>query len=100
MFVLGGLLFVLLGALNEGRFSGLSFPRQAVMGSAVITAFELAAGLLLNVRMGLEVWDYADLPLNFMGQISLRYFLLWIPLSGVAIGRCCLVRRGSRRRRR
>ena len=85
MFLLGGLLFVLLGALNEGRFSDMRFSRQALLGSAVITAFELAAGLLLNVRMGLDIWDYADLPLNFMGQISLLYFLLWIPLSGVAI---------------
>jgi len=85
MFVLGGLLFVLLGALNEGRFSEMGLLRQSVLGSVVITIFELAAGLLLNVRLGLEVWDYADLSLNFMGQISLLYFFLWIPLSGVAV---------------
>jgi len=85
MFVLGGLLFVLLGALNEGRFSEMGFLGQSVLGSVVITAFELAAGLLLNVRMGMDIWDYADLPFNFMGQISLRYSLLWVPLSGVAV---------------
>ena len=32
---------------------------QALCCAALVTAVELAAGLLLNVRLGLDVWDYS-----------------------------------------
>ena len=44
-----------------------------------ITAVELAAGLLVN--RGYHVWDYRQMPLNFLGQICLPYSLLWMPVS-------------------
>jgi uncharacterized membrane protein len=40
---------------------------------------ELLAGLIFNRDYG--VWDYRQQPMNFHGQICLRFFLLWIPLS-------------------
>ena len=85
MFLLGGLCFVLLGLLNEGLRPNLPLGLQSLMGAVVVTALELACGLIVNVALGWDVWDYSDLPLNFLGQISLPFFLLWIPLSAVAI---------------
>lgn len=86
MFVLGGLLFLLLGELNEGVLSwDTPLLLQSVIGAAIVTAAELCAGLILNVWLGLGVWDYSTLPFNLCGQICLPFSLLWIPVSAAAI---------------
>lgn len=48
-----------------------------VTGAALITAVELVFGLIFNVKLGLRVWDYSTVPLNFRGQICLRFSLVW-----------------------
>ena len=82
MFFAGGICFLLLGRLrNQPPWL------QALLGAGIITAVELGAGLLLNRQYG--IWDYRNVPLNFMGQICLPYSLLWMPvgLGGVALYR-------------
>ena len=74
MFLAGGSCFLLLGRLRT-----LPLPLQALAGSGIITAVELATGLVFNRDH--RVWDYRDLPLNFRGQICLPFSLLWIPVS-------------------
>ena len=78
MFAAGGICFLLLGELDR-RLPRLSLPTRAAMGAGVVTAVELAVGLLANRDH--SVWDYRTLPLNFLGQICLPYSLLWIPVS-------------------
>ena len=78
MFVAGGLCFLLLGRLSRAK-SKLSLPVRCVAGAGIITAVELVAGLLCNREY--RVWDYRQVPMNFMGQICLPYSLLWIPVS-------------------
>lgn len=85
MAVLGGALFVALGLLNEVLPWDMPLPLQAVLGALVVTLAELAAGLVLNVWLGLGIWDYSHLPLNLWGQICVPYILLWVPLSAVAV---------------
>lgn len=58
-----------------------SLPLQALVCCLLITAVEFVAGLVLNVWLGLNIWDYSNLPLNFMGQICLWYSALWYVLS-------------------
>ncbi len=86
MFLVGGICFVLIGEIN-GRLLQWNTPfvLQAVVCACAVTLVELVSGLLLNIRWQLQVWDYGALPFNFMGQICLPYFLLWIPLSAAAI---------------
>lgn len=62
-----------------------SLPLQALVCTVLITAVEFVAGLVLNVWLGLGIWDYSNLPLNFMGQICLWYSALWFVLSLVFI---------------
>ena len=50
---------------------------QAAACAALVTAAELAAGLVLNVWLGLGVWDYSCLPGNFLGQICPQFAALW-----------------------
>lgn len=78
MFLAGGTCFLLLGALSKAS-PRLALPVQGLAGAGIITAVELIAGLLVN--RGYHVWDYRQMPLNFMGQICLPYYLLWIPVS-------------------
>ena len=83
MFLLGGLCFLLVGG-GVARLSRLPLWVRILVGAGVITALELATGLLVNRNF--EVWDYRTLPYNFMGQISLAFSLLWIPVSLIAMG--------------
>lgn len=85
MAVLGGLLFVLIGAINEVFPWSMPLALQGVLGAAVVTLAELAAGIVLNLWLGLGIWDYSGLPLNLWGQICLPYSLLWIPLALAAV---------------
>lgn len=50
---------------------------QALVCAALATAVEFVAGVVLNLWLGLGVWDYAHLPLNLFGQICLSYSMLW-----------------------
>lgn len=54
---------------------------QACICAAAITATEFVAGVVLNVWMGLGVWNYSDLPGNVLGQICPQFSLLWVVLS-------------------
>ena len=74
MFAAGGLCFLILGKMRR-----LPLPWRLILGPLVITAVELAAGLLVNRDYG--VWDYRCQPGNFLGQICPAYSLLWLPLS-------------------
>ena len=85
MAALGGCCFLMIGRINEDCPSCVSLLSQMVLSALVVTAMEFAAGLVLNVWMGLEIWDYSDLPYNLLGQVCLLYMNLWFLLSLPAI---------------
>ena len=81
MFLAGGTCLLLIGHLEEVE-PKLSFPARIITGAGIITMVELAAGLLCNRNH--HIWDYRNVPFNFLGQICLPFCLLWIPISAVA----------------
>ena len=87
MAVLGGILFIIIGNINEKGAASRRIPllAQGFFASILITAFELAAGVVLNIWLGLNIWDYSDLPFNFLGQICLRFSLIWIAVGIIAV---------------
>ncbi len=85
MFILGGLCFLLLGLINEKYARDIPLILQMLFGTLIITSLEFIAGCILNLRLGLNVWDYYDLPFNILGQICLPYMFLWFLLSPVCI---------------
>ena len=85
MFAVGGLAFLAVGAVNNYLPWSLGLLWQSLLGGAAITAIELVSGLILNVALGLRIWDYSGVPLNLWGQICLPYSLAWVALSVVAI---------------
>ena len=76
---------MMIGRIIEDCPSCVSLLSQMVLSALVVTAMEFAAGLVLNVWMGLEIWDYSDLPYNLLGQVCLLYMNLWFLLSLPAI---------------
>lgn len=85
MFVLGGLCFVLVGGLNEFLPWEMPLLHQMLLGGLIITIGELLTGIVVNLWLGWNVWDYSALPGNLWGQICPQYSLLWVLLSGPII---------------
>ena len=79
MFLAGGLCFVLLGRLRQVK----PWPLRGSLGAGMITIVELLIGLLLN--RDYHIWDYRRLPLHFQGQICLPFYILWVPVSLLAM---------------
>lgn len=85
MGILGGICFLVIGGVNELFSWDLLFWIQCACGSAIITLLEFIAGYILNIRLGLAIWDYSNMPFNIMGQVCIPYTLAWFALSAVAI---------------
>lgn len=85
MAVLGGACFVICGSLNEWLSWDTPLWIQALICCLAITAAELVAGLVLNIWLGMDIWDYSGLPYNLAGQICVGYSCLWYLLSMPAI---------------
>ena len=80
MLIAGGLSFLGLGKVSKKtKNSGLL--KIALLGSAVITSIELIFGIIFNVILKKNVWDYSKLPFNLGGQVCARYSALWGLLS-------------------
>lgn len=58
---------------------------QALCCAALVTVTEFAAGCVLNLWLGLNVWDYSALPFNLLGQICLPFFFVWFGICMVFI---------------
>lgn len=85
MAVLGGLFFLLLGGLNNWLPWEMPLLWQIIIGTAIVTAAEFVVGCILNLWLGLEIWDYSNLPGNILGQICPQFTLAWAGLSLIAI---------------
>ena len=85
MYILGGFCLVLIGLLNEIYSFNLYIELQVLIGDIVVVSLEFVTGLIVNVWLKLDVWDYTDMPFNIMGQICLLFALVWIPIIFVAI---------------
>jgi len=85
MYVLGGLCFVICGGFNEFLPARVTLPAQMFLCALVITTLELVFGYILNIRMGLHIWDYSGHFMNFRGQICLLFSVIWFFLGGLAV---------------
>ena len=84
MFVVGGICFVLVGIINEIT-PKVPLIQQMVLSAAIITTIEFMSGCVLNLWLGLNIWDYSDEVGNVLGQICPGHTLYWFLLSLVGI---------------
>ena len=58
----------------------MSLFGAALTGMVIVTCYEFFVGLIVNVRFGMGVWDYSDMPGNVMGQICPAFSAVWFGL--------------------
>lgn len=85
MGVLGGISLILIGLIDEVTSKDLPLLVQAPLASIIITLLEYYAGCILNLKLGLDIWDYSELPFNIDGQVCLYFSLAWMVLGMVAV---------------
>ncbi len=85
MFFAGGVCFVLIGLINELFSWTMPLWIQGIIAALMVTIVEYVSGLVLNVWLKLNIWDYSNMPFNLQGQICLYFSLLWFVLGIGAI---------------
>lgn len=84
MFLVGGICFILVGIINEIT-PKMPLIRQMVLSMVIITVVEFFCGCVLNLWLGLNIWDYTDEFGNFLGQICVKHTIYWFLLSSIGI---------------
>ena len=79
MAIAGGLCAMFIYVLNT-EFSNMGLIEKCFAGAVIITSVELVTGIIVNLIMKWDVWDYSDRAFNFLGQICPLYFFLWFLL--------------------
>ncbi|MBU3875697.1 putative ABC transporter permease [Faecalicatena sp. AGMB00832] len=85
MAFVGGICFILCGLVNEFMDWKTPLQIQMLICAIIITAIEFVAGLILNVWLNLDMWDYSNMKFNVMGQICPQFFTAWFALALPAI---------------
>lgn len=84
MLFVGGICFILIGIINE-IMPKIPLVWQMILSAVIITAVEFVSGCILNIWLGLGIWDYSDETFNLIGQISLKHSIYWFFLSSIGI---------------
>lgn len=92
MAICGGVCLWLIYRVNE-HLPKLILPVRALIGAGIITAVEFVTGCIVNLWLGLGVWDYSNQPLQLLGQICVPFSVLWFLLSVPVCWLCTLIRR-------
>lgn len=85
MLILAGLVFIIIDLLNEIWGWETSLILQILIGTVIATIGEFITGCVVNLWLGLNVWDYSNLPFNLYGQVCLQFTLIWMPIILLAI---------------
>lgn len=81
MFLLGGVCGVCIGLLNEQKLKwDMPLWKQVLYGECIVLPLEFITGCIVNLWLKLNVWDYSHLPFNIMGQSSLLFAVIFIPV--------------------
>ena len=84
MIITGGSAFLCLYIINNS-FDKTSIYKKALVGALIITILELTVGLVVNKIFNLNVWDYTNTPVNFLGIISLPFCICWYIFSLISL---------------
>lgn len=81
-FVFGSICFEIAGKIRLLNFNILI---KCLLSGIFITAFEFFMGVIFNLMLNWNIWNYSMFFLNISGQICLYFSLIWIILSFPAI---------------
>lgn len=81
MVIAGGLCFIIFSLVAE-KFREKNIITKAAICAVGVTAVEFVFGLIFNILLDMNVWDYSGMPLNILGQVCPLFTILW---AGIAI---------------
>ncbi|MBQ7923342.1 MAG: hypothetical protein IJ325_12350 [Clostridia bacterium] len=79
MALTGGVCLLLIHLMDE-HLGKMPFFLRCLTGAMLITAIEFGVGVVVNLFLGLEVWDYSERWGNILGQICPAFTVLWFGL--------------------
>ena len=85
MFLLGSICFIYAGIQNEFTSWDIPLWKQVLKVDLFVLIAEFVSGCILNLWLKLNVWDYSNLKFNILGQSSLLFAFLFLPLCLIAI---------------
>ena len=86
MVVVGGVCCGLIGRLNEHpKFYDKKMYQQCLIGTLITLCIEFASGMILNVWLGLGIWNYSDMKWNLYGVVCPQFSVIWFVLMPLCI---------------
>ena len=92
MTLTGGIILTILYEMFTGLRS-VPFWQKCILGCLIITSVEFTVGVIVNIILGWNVWNYSDMPFNILGQICLPFTVLWFFLCIPAGFVCGIIRK-------
>lgn len=80
----GGVCFLTIHLINHSK-RGYGLLAKCLLGSIVITAVEFSVGVVVNLILHLDVWDYSAMRGNILGQVCPQFALVWF---GITVPAC------------
>jgi len=86
MFIIGGIIGVLIGLINNLFDMDTDFILQCFVGMLLVLLIECVVGYQCNIVNKMAIWDYSKVPFNYVGgQICIPFAIAWFVLSGICI---------------
>lgn len=86
MLLTGGIAMTFLMLINQSK--QIDIVIRAVIGSFLITSIEFCVGSVVNISLGMNIWNYSGIPYNVLGQVCPKYSALWFLLCIPAFCLC------------
>ena len=81
MAIAGGICFIIFSLVAK-NMQGRSIFLKAGVCALGVTAVEFIFGVIFNLWLKMDVWDYSHMPMNLLGQICPMFSLMW---AGIAL---------------
>lgn len=80
MAIAGGLCFIIFSLVAE-KFKRKHILLKAAICAVGVTTVEFLFGVIFNLWLKMNVWDYSDMKFNLLGQICPIFTLMWAGLA-------------------
>ena len=84
MMLAGGMCFVMF-SLVASRLKGKSLLLKSAVCAVGVTVIEFIFGVVFNIILKMNIWDYSHLPLNLLGQICPIFSIIWVGIAAAFI---------------
>lgn len=97
MLLTGGFCFAVLNTVYK-KYADMFILKKCLLGGLIITLCEFLCGIIVNIKLKLDVWDYSNRKFNIKGQICPLFSLLWTLLCLPICVICKLINKKDEKR--